>query len=85
MSIKDKNDIIVIGMIIHELGHKIYSFQLSDDTNTDTEIPLTRRVAHILSVFKQLISYLSYISKIKWETAIAHLQCMSEYLESKIS
>lgn len=85
MSIKDKNDRIVIGMVIHKLRRKIYLFQSTDDTNIDAEIPLIRRTAHILSVFKQLTSYLSYISKIKWETAITNLQYMSEYLENKVS
>jgi len=83
--IKDTETRIMIAMTIHELRRKIYAFRTSTDDVLDGEIPLIRRVAHIMTVFKSLKSYLSYISTIKWSTAIESITIMEEYLHEKLS
>jgi len=84
LSIKEKNDRVMISMLIHEVRRKIYAFRSSDDSIMLQEIPMIRRIAHLTTVLKQLYSFLKYISNRKWYNAMQNIIHLIEYLEHKL-
>jgi len=84
LSIKDKNDRVMISLLIHEVRRKINALRSSDDSIIIQDIPMIRRIAHMTTVLKQLYLFLRNISNRKWYNAMQNISYLMEYLEHKL-
>jgi len=83
--VKDKEVNIMMAMLVHEIGRKIYAFRTSSDEIMDGEVHIVRRAAHLLETLHKMSSYLNYLKTGRWLSAIEAIETMVEYIENIVS
>ena len=75
-----------IPLLIHETRRHIYSRRISSviDTETPRTITIHTIIAHNALVTNKVISYLKYISYMKWKDAIRFLTLVSDYVNDTL-